>query len=426
MRCWWHHFGCGRDLLSRRTGSRVHFQLYRLLVSFRFTAMATPINATSLKRFGKNNYNAMIVGKSSPSGWSEETLFVRFVEQNGTNTMFIITGEALNIFKSCEKWLIYDMEIHGKCVRQCPCQEKYGFPNTQVVYLKFPCKMSLAQVAWPLALEYDCPGWDELNQRQPNTFVDLVGRVLSKPEIDVNSSIPKMRVDLGNGNFTQIIELLGSHANLSIKEGETVAFSSLKIIAYRQQRTMQSTFSTVVEINPTVRAGVPLVEDLEESEPKRKALKITEGVLMTVDAVQKLKTTMILQAADPSAPTFRDFDLKGHVTLLTEAFFDADAPVVGDTREIMRLSTSITDQTGSLDVTIWDHACYSLFGLAAPALRAAWENGIEHVEKREEVLEVLNVNLGKEVRASCTAKLVKKGFKNQNHAVSINVNFLQI
>ena len=171
----------------------------------------------------------MIVGMNSPSGWSEEALFVRFVEQNCTNTMFIITGEALDIFKSCEKWIIYDMEIHGKCVRQCPCQEKYGFPNTQVVYLKFPIKMSLAQVAWPLPLEYDCPGWDELNQRQPDTFVDLVGRVISKPEIDVNSPIPKLRVDLGNGNFIQIIELLGSHANLNIKEEKLLHFRVSKL-----------------------------------------------------------------------------------------------------------------------------------------------------------------------------------------------------
>ena len=172
-------------------------------------------STTTLKRFGKQSYEARLVAKGSPP-WSGPALLLRFSEKNGTDTMFVITGEACKSFETCQKETIYSMEVSGKCVRLCNSMTKYGFPNTQEVHLKFPCVVQVAKSAWPSSSLYRCEPWEALQQKTSGSFVDLVGRALGKPVPDPTSPIPKAVVLVGNGHFTQSVELLGSDASLTL------------------------------------------------------------------------------------------------------------------------------------------------------------------------------------------------------------------
>ena len=47
-----------------------------------------------LKPTGISSYTAMVVAMGKPAKWGEKTLLVRFVEQNGQSTVFVISGAA--------------------------------------------------------------------------------------------------------------------------------------------------------------------------------------------------------------------------------------------------------------------------------------------------------------------------------------------
>ena len=53
-------------------------------------ALGTTAAVSSLKRFGQNAFTGMLVASESPAGWNEETLILRFAEQNGINTFFLL------------------------------------------------------------------------------------------------------------------------------------------------------------------------------------------------------------------------------------------------------------------------------------------------------------------------------------------------
>ena len=42
--------------------------------------------------------------------------------------------------------------------------------------------------------------------------MDIIDKVVKLPVFDANSSIPKLRLELRNGNYEQTVYLLGEHA----------------------------------------------------------------------------------------------------------------------------------------------------------------------------------------------------------------------
>ena len=145
---------------------------------------------TALKRTGKFAYQAMLVAKALPPNWGRSTLLLRFTEKTGVSTVFIVTGDAIEKFDSCDMWRIYDMELPGKCVKQSEGIKRYGVRNTHEVRLQFPCSLSLSKKAWPVSVQYDCVHWSSLNQLENNDFIDLVGHVFEKSDIDVTDGLP--------------------------------------------------------------------------------------------------------------------------------------------------------------------------------------------------------------------------------------------
>ena len=81
------------------------------------------------------------------------------------------------------------MQIAGKCVRINNATIKYGVKNTQEVSLKSYCKLELSKQAWPVNIQYELLSWDSLNQQEPDTFVDVHGKVIGKPILDASSTL---------------------------------------------------------------------------------------------------------------------------------------------------------------------------------------------------------------------------------------------
>ena len=92
--------------------------------------------------------------------------------------------------------------------------------------------------------------WNSLDQLQNGDFVNIIGRVIDKPEMDPTSLIRKARVCVTNNEFIETIELLGEDANVFMKRGDTVLFHGLKVQEYRKERVLQTTFLSRVHANP--------------------------------------------------------------------------------------------------------------------------------------------------------------------------------
>ena len=63
-------------------------------------------------------YSGILVAKGEPAKWSAETLLLRFVEENNADTVFILTGKALEQFRSCETWRAYEFTVNGSAVKK--------------------------------------------------------------------------------------------------------------------------------------------------------------------------------------------------------------------------------------------------------------------------------------------------------------------
>ena len=69
------------------------------------------MSLSALKRVGTNEYQAMPVCKKMQTEWSNETLMVRFVEQNGANTLILATRDSNTQMNDFENFRIYTLEF---------------------------------------------------------------------------------------------------------------------------------------------------------------------------------------------------------------------------------------------------------------------------------------------------------------------------
>ena len=379
--------------------------------------------ASQLKRAGSFNYVAMLVAKAKPRGWQRETLLLRFVEQNGVSSMFIVTGDGIYNFDVCELLRIYEMPLTGRCVRSSQGANKYGVKNSLEVVIKYPCKLKLASVAWPLTFSYNFTDWDALNQVPSDAFVDIVGTVESKPILDANSPLPKLSVTLAWGNVRQDIFLLGEHSQLALQKGDVLACAGVKVREWEGQRSLQSTFLSHLEVNPRAREGLPVVQALEEGEPVRKAMRVSAQRCLPILDVERHGGVMVAdaRAGKPIVPL--TCCIKGFLKKLDGSFFEDDAPLVGDEhREKMCWRTSLQDASGSVAVRVWDGACHELFSMTASGLRALWEEGVEQSVKRTEILERLNGRLEEEATCLCKVDVWAVSARDARFEFQVNVN----
>ena len=162
--CW---LSLGINLIERRDDLYIDY----LFVYTLLTMASILVMESVLRRTGTTKYNAMLVAKAVPAGWTVPTLLLRFVDQNGAETFFCLTDDAKKAFDSCEIWRIYDMEVAAKCVRRGDTSRKYGMKSIYEVPMKLSRPLVLSNIAWPLLIRYDIVEWAILNQLEPDYFL---------------------------------------------------------------------------------------------------------------------------------------------------------------------------------------------------------------------------------------------------------------
>ena len=363
----------------------------------------------------------MLTAMGNPS-WKEETKLLRFVERNGCSTVFTVCKAALSVFSDLKLWSIYTIEVPGNCVRGCSNQNKTGVCNHLEVRVVFPLKCHLADTSWPLSAVYDFVAWEDLNQKANDTFVDLAGRVLSVPILDQNSALPRLKVELGFKDMRQTVILLGPRATDVFKKDDILVLGGLRIKEWQRDRTVESSFLTMIEVNPEARAGLELLTEIGDDEPKRKVMRVTLPDSARARDVLSWSQELLLKAPTTDS---KEFLIVGKFTPLGEGFFDSDPPLVGDyPHEKMCWHTELTDASGSCPVRVWDTPCYELFHVTATGLRAKWEEGQEDPGKRADILQQLNRHISDAVRCVCKLKVWSFGTKAEKHESQINVNLL--
>ena len=368
-----------------------------------------------------SEYCAMLVAKATPNR-EKPTLLLRFVEKQGCSTMFTVTEKALEQFEQCELYRIYDISVSCKCIRSSKGKVSYGVQNTLEVAMKFACnKLQLSTAAWPLKFPYDMLNWESLNQLEANTFVDLIGKVCEQPKFDANSNIPKLVVPLQNEYFVHEVEFLGNAATLRVSLNDTVALGGAQVHMWKERRTIQTTFLTVIEVNPTSDEVLKHLRVAKASTPKRKAMRMTPAAIFTIDQANHRIADMVAYKGDKI-----DLAIVCKVMMLNDKFFEDDAPFVDKNgNEIIRWNTCITDNSGEIQVTVWDRAAYELLGVTASKLRSYWEEGVEASDKRAAILSNLNKQLNKEVTCFCQAQVWQYGNAPHQQKVNVNVNAVE-
>lgn len=383
--------------------------------------------ATALKRTGVSSYTAVLAAKSVPTIWSDDTLLLRFIEENKTSTVFVISLGAIPVFKSLELWRTYDMQIPGKCIKQKTSEQIFGVQNHQQVTMKFACSVTVSKRSWPFAFPYKFQAWTALNQLEPNIFVDICGRVHSKQTIGMLSSLPKLTMVMSNSNLTQDVDFLGEHAHLHVKVGDVVALGGVRVSVYNEQRTLQTSFLSIIEVNPAARVDVTFEVAYEEDEPMRKAIKMSGPTPISVAQALESTSRLLRDVQAGSSPPVIEFTLLGHLQGIDSEFFDNDFPIVDSAqREIMCWRTSLSDPTGSIDVNVWDKSCCNLFSLTATGLRGLWEKGVDDAQCRDAILKQLNAQLPNVMRCICSTSVRKYGKDNAQHEVQVNINNLEV
>ena len=356
---------------------------------------------SSLRKGRVNKFQGMLIVKDDRTDYDQPTLLLRWAEQNGANVAFFVTGEARNAFLHMDTMCIYEGEIRATCVQNANKTLRYGVASNVEVNLKHVTNFTLSQHAWPLKHDYAFQDWEALNQKEDGALIDLIGRAVGPPDEVPNPTLRKATLTLTNGNLEQRVTFLGQHVTIPIRTGDIVALRGLCLKVYREVRSLETLILTAIEVNPTIRDGIPTIEDQDEDEPLRKAMKITLSEGLSVKQALAITAHM---ATDPSQ-TERHFTFVGKFKLLTETFFTDNAPFIdkGNTVEML-WKTIVSDATGEMPVTVWNNGCYVVFSTVATAMQESWATGEEDATKRPSLLDTWNTRLQFKYRCVCTAK----------------------
>ena len=71
-------------------------------------------------------YCGMLVCRAEPKNWLRDEMLLRFVEESNANTVFVVTGAALEQFRFCEPWGIYEFSVSGFTLKTSQGVKKYG------------------------------------------------------------------------------------------------------------------------------------------------------------------------------------------------------------------------------------------------------------------------------------------------------------
>lgn len=380
-----------------------------------------------LQRFGDFTLTAMVVSRARPLGWDRDTVLLRLVLRSEEEVLLMATQQACEGFDAMQKGRIYEINLKGSYVKNAQSSPKYNIRNQFEIKVSKSCRIVSSSETWALKFPYAFAPWETLDQVQKDAFVDIIGRVLEPPCVDPNSSsLQKAVVLLGSGNYTQSVELLGEHAAVQIAVNDVVAFAGLKTKEYQKERSLGTTLLTILEVNPSSSSRIPRVPKSNTDEPKRKAMRMLEGEILTVNQVKSLAMEMQNDAKNNKDTCQKDFFMQGTFKPFDNLLFMKDVLIVGEgLREKLCWPAVLVDTTGEIPVKVWEKPCITIFDMNTSKFREKWEQGVESVDQREQILAVLNANLDCTYRMYCSMRVWSFGGKVIQYKVDVNVNAAQ-
>ena len=147
------------------------------------------------------------------------------------------------------------------------------------------------------------------------------------------------------------------------EKGNVLALAGVRVQEYRSQRSLQTSLLTLIEVDPAPREGLAAVEEPDEETPRKNAMRLSSRNTMSAAEVVRLSEGLLTAAQQSRSTSEQEFVIVGYLGKFTAAFFDNDAPIVGDdAKEKICWRTSLADASGTLDVRVWDRAAFDLFG----------------------------------------------------------------
>ena len=182
---------------------------------------------------------------------------------------------------------------------------------------------------------------------------------------------------------------------------------------WNQQRTLQTTLLSVIEVNPNLdEEEMKAAFESPREGPKRKAIRLTPKAYLTVAQLKKQTDTLLHRSFPQDTSEMQDFAFSGKLGSITDVFFVNDPPIIETAKgDVMCWKTTFEDDTGRIDVKVWGKACYELFHVTVDKMRELWEEGNEKPEEQEKILTTLNAHLDAKVIRTCKADIWSYGYK---------------
>ena len=83
------------------------------------------------------------------------------------------------------------------------------------------------------------------------------------------------------------------------------------------------------------------------------------------------------------------------------------------------------DETGDLQVKVWDRPCNAIFQKSSSLFRSVWEQGVDDPSKRDEILVGLNERLQESYTLFCSMRVWSTGGRPRKHQAQVHVNAVQ-
>ena len=114
----------------------------------------------------------------------------------------------------------------------------------------------------------------------------------------------KEQPHIGFQDMRQSVSMLGAHAALHFNVDDVVAIGGIQVKEWQRERTLETSFSTMVEVNPAKRKGLELIEEIGDEQPKRKVMRISLPELVQIKDVAKLAEQLEAKAQLKSTKNF--------------------------------------------------------------------------------------------------------------------------
>ena len=199
------------------------------------------------------------------------------------------------------------------------------------------------------------------------------------------------------------------------------------VCEYAGERTLQTSFLSVLEVNASLPHIKRMLLDPIGKGPKRKVIRLMPRTSITVAEALRITQQQLRDAEANGSASATDFAIVGTLPPLTDDFFEQDPPILStDSKDVMCLKTELHDQSGKLPVKLWDKPCYELFQMTADKMRSYWEEGHENQDRRSQILQVLNAQLGLPVTCNCKASVWLHEQREMRHESQVNVNSVEV